>query len=556
MDGRPLRAWLETASAARGIHFARPGDEWDFWSYDRLADLTGRVAWGLVDAGVTPGGVVCIAERSGPEFVAALFGAMLAGATPSPIAPPLLFQSQSMYDEHVRGVLLVARPAVVVTHREIAARLRRLAATAGVHVVVTTEDLLARASGDRGTPGRPAPDVALLQFTSGSSGPSRGVRVPAGALEANVAAIRHWLQWTADDPFSSWLPVYHDMGLIGALVCSIVGGNDLWLLQPEQFVRRPSRYVRCFRSGGARLTVMPTFGLEYIARRVRPRDLDGIDLHEWRGVVVGAERVDQRTLEAFQALLAPRGFDRRALLPAYGLAEASLAVTGLPVGEGWTGVAVEAASLGLGRRVVRTGAEDPAAQVVVGCGRPLDGVTIAILDEDGRPVGEETVGEISVRGASVAAGYVAPAESSSLTHFANGALLTGDAGFLMDGQLFVLGRLGDSLKVRGRLIFGEDLEVAVGSLGVPRDRVAALLGTYRGASTVVLLFEKFRDDWSGAEAIVRPLTTGANILIIAAPTGTIARTSSGKPKRRQLWRAFIEGALPGRTVTADANMAP
>lgn len=550
MDGRPLIAWMHAPSNVRGIHFARSGDDWDFWSYDRLTELTRQVAWGLVDAGVRANDVVSIIERSGPEFVAAFFGAMLAGATPSPVAPPLLFQRQPVYDEHVRGVLIAARPSIVVTHAELVDRIGQLAAAAGVGRALTIDDLLARGASAGGTPGRPTPDLALLQFTSGSSGPSRGVQVPFDALEANVAAIRSWLQWTEDDPFGSWLPVYHDMGLIGAVVCSVVGRSDLWLLQPEQFVRRPARYLRCFGTRQAKLTVMPNFGLDYIVRRVRDRDLTGCDFGAWRGIVIGAERIDSRTLDAYSALLAPFGFDRRALLPAYGLAEASLAVTGLPIGEAWTGTAVDAASLSPGRSVVSSAPDDPAAHVVVGCGRPLDGVTVAIVGEDGRSLSDRTVGEIVVRGSSLAAGYVeAGGSSASLTRFEQGALRTGDAGFIVDGQLFVLGRLGDSLKVRGQVIFGEDLEVALGALGVPRDRVVALLGMHQGAATVVLVFEKFNSRWQPAEALIRPLATGAEIVLIDAPSGTIARTSSGKPKRGQLWREFVRGVLPGRIVT-------
>src|SRR5262249_23843287 len=163
-------------------------------------------------------------------------------------------------------VLRCARATIVVTDLAFIERIARLASTAGVRIVMTIDEVAVRGTSVRRTPGRAAPEVALLQFTSGSSGPSRGVRVTFDALQTNVSAIRAWLRWSEDDPFSSWLPVYHDMGLIGAVVCSVAGGNDLWLFQPEQFIRRPARYVRCFGVDGARLTVMPNFGLEYIAR--------------------------------------------------------------------------------------------------------------------------------------------------------------------------------------------------------------------------------------------------------------------------------------------------
>jgi acyl-CoA synthetase (AMP-forming)/AMP-acid ligase II len=196
-------------------------------------------------------------------------------------------------------------------------------------------------------------------------------------------------------------------------------------------------------------------------------------------MVVGAERIDARTLRAFHALLAPAGLRREALLPAYGLAEATLAVSGVPVDEGWTSVAPEPASLALGRGIEPGG--DAAAEVV-GCGRPLAGVAVSVEDEAGAALPEGHVGEVVVRGASLAAGYVGGA-AASLTTLADGELRTGDAGFLRDGQLFVLGRLGDGLKVRGRAVFSEDLEVALGEAGVSRQRVAVLLGVHAGTPT-------------------------------------------------------------------------
>ncbi|MEV5693440.1 AMP-binding protein [Micromonospora globbae] len=551
-SGSPLLDWLERPRRDRGVHFAAAGDDWTFLSYAELADRTRTILAGLRAVGVVPGDVVSIVEPAGPDFVATLFAAMAAGAAPSPIAPPLAFQDREVYGDHVRGLLRAAAPRVVVCAAALTAAIEPLATAAGVRPVLRADELVEAGGGARAADVTPGP-LALLQFTSGSSGRARGVRVPHTALAANVAAIRQWLAMTPDDPTASWLPVHHDMGLIGCLVTPVVNTSDLWLMPPEEFVRNPGRYLRCFGERGARLTSMPNFGLEYIARRVRPEALAGLDFSAWRAVIVGAERIDVEALRRFSALLAPHGFDPRALLPAYGLAEATLAVTGLPLDELYRSVDLRPDRLRPGARAVADDDEPAAgadAYPVVGCGRPLAGVRVRIVDESGEPVPDGVVGEIEVRGPSVAQGYVNEADSASQTALGGGVLRTADAGFLHEGQLHVLGRLGDSMKVRGRAVFAEDLEWALGRPGVPAQRMAALLGHRAGTATVVAVFEQARPEWlAQAERELRRRAEGAQVVIVDAPRGTIPRTSSGKPKRRQLWQAFVDDRLPGTVVT-------
>lgn len=549
MARRELLGWLDDPSEDRGIRFAGAGDEWDFWSYRRLADLAGDIARGLVASGVGAGDVVSIVQRAGPHFVGTLFGTMAAGATPSPIAPPLTFQDRDVYRDHVQGLVRAAGPALVVADADLAGAIGELA---GPDRVRSVDALLAAGTG-RPDPGRDPAELALLQFTSGSSGRARGVRVPFAALEANVAAIRAWLRMTPDDPTASWLPVHHDMGLIGCLITPVVNRSDLWLLPSEEFVRNPLRYLRCFGAQGARLTSMPNFGLEYVARRVPAKALEGLDFSAWRAVIVGAERVDTGALERFCALLGPYGLDRRALLPAYGLAEATLAVTGLPLDEEWTSLAVRPGSLAVGAHV-ETGTD---GQLITGCGRPLGDVTVSVVDDEGRPLHDGAVGEIVVRGSSVALGYAeATGDSASLTRLGDGTLRTADAGFLHDGELFVLGRLGDSMKLRGRALFAEDLESLLAGAGVPALRMATLLGYRSGEATVVAVFEQAQQEWlAAADQLLRLRTEGATVVLVDAPRGAIARTSSGKPKRRVLWQAFVDRRLPGEVVTTGSGDA-
>ena len=542
----PLLAWLDEPAPDRGIRFARTGDGWELWSYEQLATLVGRIAGRLIDARVRRGEVVAIIERSSPRFVASLFGAMLAGATPSPIAPPIPFQSGDQYADYFGGLLATAQPSVLLTDTALLGTVAPLLAEqARMPTLLEVEDLIAEPA-DAGARGAPA-ELALLQFTSGTSGCARGVRVPFHSLDANIRAICQWLGMTHADASASWLPMNHDMGLVGCLLTPVVNQSDLWLMSPEEFIRSPVRYLRCFDGDGARMTAMPCFGLGYIARRVTPEALHALDFGEWRAIIVGAERLDPRAFEQFYALLATAGLRRSALLPAYGLAEATLAVTGLSLGDTWRSVEIDPARLSLGKEVELKSGGD--SQLLVGCGHALTGVEVTVRDACGTPLRDGVIGEICVAGDSVTAGYATPDDGSFLPRVADGVVRTGDIGFQMDGELFVLGRLGDALKIRGRAVFAEELEAVVASVGIPGHRVAAVLGEHRGMPTLVLVLEDAAKTWRPLYTPpLRRLIDGANMIIVDAPRGTIQRTSSGKPRRRDLWNAFLDGRLVGPAI--------
>jgi acyl-CoA synthetase (AMP-forming)/AMP-acid ligase II len=543
----PLLGWLDRPSTDHGIRFAGPGDEWEFWSYDRLERASRRVAAGLLRAGIDENDAVGVAYGSTPEFVAGLFGTMLAGATPSPIAPPMPLQPMEPYRDHLTGILHSLRPAVMLAEERLHDLLRQ--AKVPGHPLITSIASLTEDLGDDGEP--PPADsarLALRQFTSGSSGRARCVEITHGALRANVAAIRTWLRWTSEDSVASWLPVHHDMGLIGCLIAPVVSRSNLWLLPPEEFIRHPLRYLRCFGTEGAQLTAMPNFGLDHIAHKVPPEELAGMDFSRWRAVIVGAEHLDHGSFDRFHNLLAGRGLPRRSLRPAYGLAEATLAVTGLPLDEEWTGVCVEPGSLALGEPVTLSAHPDSAHPdvdqvVVVGCGRPLRGFSVTVAGKDGDTLPAGRIGEITVVGDSLAAGYLGDRPDAA-TRFAGGTLHTGDAGFVLDGQLFVLGRLGDSMKIRGRAVFAEDLEAALRAPGIPVRRVAAAMGSHAGVPTVVLVLEHAKPHWlKAARSIARKRTEGARLILLDVPRGAIPRTTSGKVRRHEIWRRYTAGEL-------------
>lgn len=527
---RSLLRWLDDPSPDHGVRCVDATGVSTLHPYTGLADRARRIAAGLGAAGVPRGGRVAVVPGARDAFVAAFFGVLRAGATASVLAPPLPMQTAA-YVEHLTTTLVEFAPTVVIADDSVRALVTDVL---GRHlpVPVLTPDELAATDGD----GLRAPaDLAMVQFTSGTGGRPRGVRIPFAAVEANTHAIRTWLGVDRDDEWASWLPLHHDMGLVGCLLAPVVGGNSVALCLPEDFVREPLNYLRCFGAGPGTLTATPGFGLDRILRRVRPGALDGLDFSGWKAVVVGAERVDPALLDRFDGLLGPHGLAPTALLPAYGLAESTLAVTGTPLGRGR-----RVSRLSTGTRVVG-GPAVGTGERVLSCGTPVGDATVTVVDDAGLPLPDGHLGEVRVCSSSIAAGYVGVEREDDLV---GGVLNTGDAGFVVDGELYVIGRLGDSVKVRGCSVFAEDVEAALAKTGLPAHRLAVVLGERAGRAVAVAVLEAPGPDEVGVAAtVLGPSCGGAEPVLVSVPIGTIPRTPSGKRRRRALWRAFTAGQL-------------
>lgn len=543
-----LVGWLDEPTADAGMHVATDIG-WSYHDYSSIARRTASVAAQLLDGGLARGGVVNIVLPSGVDFVATFFGVLAAGGTPSPLVPPGSLGRSNEFVGHAARILEVARPSTVVTSAPFAPLVEaaaNLAGRPGAVVVLEPE------STDEWLSVRPA-ELALLQFTSGSSGSPRGVQVPWENLSANLAMIERWLGWSGDDAVATWLPMYHDMGLIGNMLVPVTSQRDLWMMSPEQFVRRPARWLECFGRHGATFGASPSFGYQYVVRRVRSESLAGFDFSGWKGAIIGADRPDARTLMQFGRLLGPYGFRLDSFLPAYGLAEATLAVSGsrpaarmravrpdwdalrlfgpVPVlEEGWLG---------------EPGVAD-SGEWILSSGRPLSGLEVSAVDEDGGRLAEGWAGELLVSGSSVAQGYRGEAREGVSTQFCDDGLRTGDGGFVLDGELFVLGRLGDSIKVRGRRVFVEDLEARLRAVpGMPADDYVVLPGLSGSPDSLVVLVVKADADLATAAATALHNLVGddAVVDVYRASRNALLRTSSGKPRRRAMWLELARGGL-------------
>jgi len=545
-----LLDWLDAPHQDRGVNTLDLAGEWQYTPYSELAEHTKAAAHTLTAAGVRPGDVVSIIHRSGPGFISAFFGALAAGATPSPAVPPVLFQDRAAYGQHVGAILEVAAPRVVVVEPELLEQLGPALTERG-HRPLTLDTAPPTHAGAVPSPDRPArPHTALLQFTSGSSSAPKGVAVSWEALEAQIGLLVRWLGFHSGNACGTWLPIHHDMGLVGMVLPSVVTQSSLWVMQPDQFITGATRWLRLLGSGKVQITAVPPFSLKHMLRRVREEDLAGCDFSGMRVNVVGAEPLDSQVLEEFTRRLAPFGWSPSVLAPAYGLAEATLAVSGKDLDAPVDRVRVDRSRLRLGEKVVVEPGEFPVAEPLelAASGRVLPGVTVEVRDESGDPVPEGVLGEIVVGGSSLADGYRGHEPWP-------GEFVTGDAGFFWKQRLYVLGRLGDSLKVRGVQLFAEDVENALGRLeSLKKVRYSVVLGSIEGQDTLAVLVVKQPGEWS-AEVFheLRRQGRGLRVLVAAVNRGAVQRTSSGKPKRRAMFEQLMSKTIDGVVVHDSAK---
>lgn len=548
-----LFSWIDAPDCGTALQIYERGGYKPVSSAE-LASAVRRGVGGLASVGIERGERVVLALPAGVSFAQAFFGCLLLGATAVPLAPPGLFRSEEFRSHLARALASAGSRIVVAERRDVDAV--RSAAPVGVTVIVAEDLDLAAASDQRNAP----PEVAVLQLTSGSTGAPKAVRVGFDHLDRHIRSIADSMEPTPDDAMSTWLPVHHDMGLVAAFVAPICHRVPIYLMQPADFIRNPLAWLRTFGEGLASITLAPPFGLNHVLRRVRPSALEGLDFSVWRALIVGAERIDARVASRFLTLLRPLGLRSDALCPAYGMAEATLGVTVKPIG----GVARVAALRDGGRidvcRIDELDApiwdEDDPGTLVVGCGTTIDVTSVEVLNDDGHQVPDGVVGEILVRGDTLALGYTGPAAADEVDF--DGRFATGDSGFLMDGELFVLGRLGDAVKVRAEMVMAEDVELALARLPeVGGKGVCVLLGNDRSGARAVVLVERRLGEAAKAAVDVaarRAIATEAvDVSVLAVSPRQILRTTSGKPRRKEMWRAHLDGTFVGLDEAVGAD---
>jgi acyl-CoA synthetase (AMP-forming)/AMP-acid ligase II len=555
---------LERSSASddTGLRFVDRGEQVTWLSW-RDIHRRALVACGRMQAGgLRPGDRIALVFPTAPEFFDAFFGTLLAGAVPVPLYPPVRLGRLEEYAARTAAMLTAAGVRIVLAQP----RVRRLLGTA----VAPAVPELGCCSLDDLPPGPPTPagsspdDLALIQFSSGTTVDPKPVALSHRALLAQTERLNGFWPQPAGSPVDSgvsWLPLYHDMGLVGCVLPALVNPGTLTLIPPEVFVARPAVWLRTISRFGATISPAPNFAYGLCVDKIRDDELEGVDLSSWRVALNGAEPVAPRVLRRFIDRFSHWGFRREALTPVYGLSEAALAVTFSDVDRPFTSLRFDRDALSADRRAV------PAADGVelVSVGRPLPDFELRLVDEARRPVNEDRVGRVLVRGPSLMQGYFGRPEDTEAV-LRDGWLDTGDLGFLHAGELYLTGRAKEVLILNGRNHAPNEVEHAVDRVDGVRTG-CAVAASWRpddgDRELLAVLVEAARDvpanRWPAiareCAAEVRAATGLATDRVEVLAAGTLPRTSSGKLRRREALRRWLAGELTPPDVVGLLQIA-
>jgi acyl-CoA synthetase (AMP-forming)/AMP-acid ligase II len=551
--GDTLVEMLRLSSLARpeaGIRLMSGGEEQEWLPLARLHEDAGRLASGLRhQAGVEPGDRVALLLPTSGESIRGLFGVLAAGAVPVPLPPPLPFSNPERYLERTRGALERSGIRLLVGPSSQEGFLEMLQGDMGGGVRTRTLEPLMESTP---TWHEVSPDApALIQYTSGSTTAPKGAVLSHRNLLANVEAIRRGLRMTSEDVGCVWLPLFHDMGLIGCLLAPIYVGMHLVMTSPENFVLDPEGWLSLFGRYKGTIAPAPNAGYLHCVKKVGAEAVKGLDLSSWRLALMGAEAVDPVTVRRFCEHFAPAGFRPEAVMPVYGLAEASLAVTFSEVDAPLRTLSVARAALGQG--VVEPVAPGhPDAREVVSVGTPVHETEVRVWDAEGQDVAPGRVGEIHVRGTSVMRGYDRNPEASRAA-FRDGWLATGDLGFLHEGRLYVVGRLKEVIIFNGNNYYATDVEAVAGRVPGVREALAVGVQLEGTEGLVVLVETRERDEAARKKLVSTVRDTVSSTLglspkdVVLVERGQIPRTSSGKLERHK-GRVLYEQWLAGRAA--------
>jgi acyl-CoA synthetase (AMP-forming)/AMP-acid ligase II len=521
------------AQSRHGLTFVDAREEESELSFADLSLRAAQAAAGLAALGIERGDRVALVLPTGVDFMEAFFGTILAGAVPVPLYPPVRLGRLDEFHLRTARMIEVSGARLVLTDRRIGRLLGQSVARARPALGCREVRELPRA-GELRAEARPG-DLTLVQFSSGTTVDPKPVALTHANVLSNVAAIDSYVPPGEGQSGVSWLPLYHDMGLIGCLLMALYHPGPLALLPPEAFLGRPALWLRAISRKRATITVAPNFAFGLCLKRVRDEDLAGCDLSSLRLVLDGAEPIAPAVLRRFAERFGRFGFDARTLLPVYGLSEAALAVT--------------FAAPGSGLRTAVVGSSEVAA-----VGTPVPGVEVRVVGPDAGEVSDGTVGRIEVRGPSVMAGYLEDPVGTARA-VKQGWLDTGDLGTVVDGELYVCGREKEIVILRGSNHAPQEFEDALSGLRGARDGCAVAAGFVPdGADGEELLLLVEQTGPLDADSVRARVLEGTGIrphtVALLAP-GTLPRTSSGKLRRGEALRQWRSGTLrPPRKVTA------
>lgn len=527
----------------RGIVFVDEDERRCTWA--EIEEQAADLAAGLQVRGAAPGDRVALVCQGLRLLVTGFFASSLAGLHPTILPTPISRRRLEGFVRQTGSIVGAARPRFLLVDEPIAAvgePLVRQAGLEGKAQVLRIEEL---PDGQALQPHRATPEeIAVIQFTSGSTTTPRGVVLLHRCVAANVRAIVEHLEVQDDDVGGGWLPLYHDMGLIGNLLGAAARSIDLVLTTPFNFLRRPRRWIDIMERYRVSITAGPNVSYRHLLERGEPTSQD---LSAWRVAIVGAEPVDPELLDAFRASFVRFGFHENAFMPAYGLAEVGLMVTGVPAGRSYRTVRLDRRALEQEGRAVPT--EPGAGSVrIVGVGHPVRETRVRIVGDDGEELPDGQVGEITVTGASVMWEYFNdPAATAEALR--DGWLYTGDLGYMDDGELFVTGRKKELIIIQGRNYYPQDIERLVQGIEEIRPGSVVAFGSRNGNEEGIVVVAAPRDP-RDADRIQRGIreevATALNLPVLdvlLVESGRIPRTTSGKLCRGRCRELYEQGAF-------------
>ncbi|HYG88943.1 MAG TPA: fatty acyl-AMP ligase [Azospirillum sp.] len=540
------------AESERGLNFySGRGQLVEALSYRDLREQALSLARRMLKAGFMPGERIALIAETDGDFVRAFCACTYAGIVPVPMPLPMAFGGREGYVAHIRGMLSAARVSGVLSPPALTAWIEQAA-----------EGLEQRAVGDLrvfdgfpedgiNLPSVDVDDVAYLQFSSGSTRFPLGVTVTHRTLMANARAIaEHGLHITQGDRGVSWLPFYHDMGLVGFLLTPLVTQVSVDYLPTREFARRPLTWLSLISRNRGTLSYSPSFGYELCARRAATMVPEDIDLSSWRAAGIGGDMIRPHILASFAETFARHGFDRRAFVPSYGMAETTLAVSFAPLD---TGVELDWVDMDRleeeGHATAPTDAGARARDFVL-CGAPLPGHDAEIRDASGKALGERRLGRIFVRGPSLMREYFDRPNETAQVLSEDGWLDTGDLGYRIGQALVITGRAKDLIIVNGRNIWPQDLEWSAERVDGLRSGDAAAFSIDHGDSERIIVLVHCRAAEPSARGALKDAVSGAlraehgtEADVLLVPPHSLPQTSSGKLSRSRARQLFLAGAF-------------
>ncbi len=516
----------------------------------------------LLARGVGPGERVALIAETSAAFASLFFGALYAGALPVPLPLPTSFGGREAYVQQLRNQLASCAPRLVAGPEEFRGMFEE--AAEGLAEALSWGAFAALAEAGQALPEPDPKAIAYLQYSSGSTRFPHGVAVTHEAVMANLSGHHHAMEIRPGDRGISWLPLYHDMGLVGCFLSPMAAQLSVDYLATDDFARRPLSWLTLIsRNPGNSLSYSPTFGYDICARRVSTQtDVAGrFDLSRWRLAGNGADMIRPDVCQAFVDAFAPAGFRAEAFTPSYGLAEATLAVTVAPMGQGIVCDLVDE------RRLAGDGHAEPHRQpadrptryrAIVDCGVPLPGLSLEVRDEAGTPLPDRQIGRLFVKGLGVMAGYFRNEEATRAALSPDGWLDTGDMAYLVDGHLFIVGRAKDMIIINGRNHWPQDIEWAIEQLdGFKSGDIAAFAITTPSGEEAPAVLVQCRTSDPAARAALREAIrakvraiTGMSCIVELVPPRTLPRTSSGKLSRVKARQLYLSGAIVPLDIAA------